>query len=132
MLNYKMNKYCLKDTKNRNSSRYQGISSIPFSIFIDNTYEISLHLKLETWGWQYKLKEMQDEQKVSMSEWLRRQTRNLLGFPAQVQILLLTFFAASNNPLLLSDFFRLFFVFRIFLLHYSMIKMLSKIYQFRL
>lgn len=27
-----------------------------------------------------------------MSEWLRRQTRNLLGFPAQVQILLLTFF----------------------------------------
>ena len=32
---------------------------------------------------------------VSMAEWLRRQTRNLLGFPAQVQILLLTFFTFS-------------------------------------
>ena len=29
---------------------------------------------------------------VAMSEWLRRQTRNLLGKPAQVRILLATFF----------------------------------------
>ncbi|KAB8269529.1 hypothetical protein BDV30DRAFT_216749, partial [Aspergillus minisclerotigenes] len=29
--------------------------------------------------------------KVSVAEWLRRQTRNLLGSPAQVQILSLTF-----------------------------------------
>lgn len=30
--------------------------------------------------------------KVAMAEWLRRQTRNLLGSPAQVRILLATFF----------------------------------------
>ena len=35
---------------------------------------------------------IQYDSQVSMAEWLRRQTRNLLGFPAQVQILLLTFF----------------------------------------
>jgi hypothetical protein len=29
--------------------------------------------------------------KVAMAEWLRRQTRNLLGSPAQVRILLATF-----------------------------------------
>ena len=38
---------------------------------------------------------------VAMAEWLRRQTRNLLGKPAQVRILLATFFSMIR-PLLTS------------------------------
>jgi hypothetical protein len=34
-------------------------------------------------------------EQVAMAEWLRRQTRNLLGKPAQVRILLATFFYIS-------------------------------------
>ena len=34
-----------------------------------------------------------------MAEWLRRQTRNLLGLPAQVRILLLSLFAVYENSL---------------------------------
>ena len=33
----------------------------------------------------------------SMAEWLRRQTRNLLGLPAQVRILLLSLFAGKTD-----------------------------------
>ena len=36
---------------------------------------------------------------VSVAEWLRRQTRNLLGSPAQVRILSLTIFFCKPYPL---------------------------------
>jgi hypothetical protein len=55
------------------------------SIFCAESFEFQ-------WQFLIKTRQRSSVRHVAMAEWLRRQTRNLLGKPAQVQVLLATFF----------------------------------------